>query len=257
MRQRQLNFPNEIQVTEQTVDLSGVSESQQAFYLELFEQVMGIYRAAQKSRFILGIAGPTGAGKSVLAVVFKTLAQQAALPFMVEAITIDAYHFPNEFLLSHFSDGQPLKQFKGRFDTYNPAALAKDLRDFSDGKTVSFPAYSRKLHDPVENALRVEESNVLLVVEGLWLLFDRSGWEEIGPLLDYSIFIEADPIQAREPVLQRHIRGGRTLADARRHYESVDAKNSELVLTTKTKANKIIPPYYSLRQADRGRGPSV
>jgi pantothenate kinase len=239
-------FPASLQVTAQQIDLSGLSHEQKAFYLNLFSDIVRIYEVGKKHRAVLGIAGPTGAGKSVVAVLLKELAKQAALPFTVEAITIDAYHFPNQFLFSHFSNGEPLKKVKGRFDTYNPQALARDMQDFSAGKTVCFPAYSRKLHDPVNNALVVDAEKVLLIVEGLWLLYDQAGWESIRPLLDYSVFIDADPAKAKGPVLKRHMAGGRTLEDAERHYELVDARNSALVLTTKHKADKVIPAYYSL-----------
>jgi len=58
--------------------------------------------------------------------------------------------------------------------------------------------------------------------------------------------LDSDPVRAKEPVLKRHMAGGRSLEDASRHYELVDARNSALVLTTKGKANKVIPPYYSI-----------
>jgi pantothenate kinase len=183
----------------------------------------------------------------VVAVLLKELARQAGLPFVLESITIEAYHFPNQFLLSHFSEGEPLKLVKGRFDTYDAKALAEDLKAFSSGENVSFPTYSRKTHDPVKNGIVVEAKEALLIVEGLWLLFDQAGWEEVGPILDYAIFIDADPGRAKEAVLKRHMAGGRTLGDATRHYELVDARNSNLVLMTKYKANKVIPPYYLIR----------
>jgi pantothenate kinase len=246
MRNDKIQFPASLQVTQQQVDLSALSSKQKAFYLDLFWELVEVYEKRKTSRVIIGIAGPTGAGKSVVAVLLKELSKQVRLPFSIEAITIDAYHYPNEYLLSHFSNGEPLKNVKGRFDTYNPKALARDLERFSAGETVSFPTYSRTLHEPVNNALLVEAAKVLLIVEGLWLLYDKGGWAVIRPLLDYALFIEADPAKAKEPVLKRHMAGGRTLQDAERHYEHVDARNSELVLTTRDKADKIIPPYYAL-----------
>jgi putative kinase len=246
MQGREMKFPASLQVTEQPVDLSGLSTKQRDFYLNLFSEFVDIYKAQNRSRVVIGIAGPTGAGKSVVAMLCKELARQTGLPFVLESITIDAYHFTNQFLLSHFSNGTPLKQVKGRFDTYDAGALAGDLRAFSSGETVSFPTYSRKLHEPVKNGIVVEAKNTLLIVEGLWLLYDQAGWEDIGPLLNYAVFIEADAARAREPVLKRHMAGGRTLEDAARHYEFVDARNSELVLTTKHKADKVIPAYYSI-----------
>ena len=214
--------------------------------MNLFSEVVDIYGDRKKSRVVIGITGPTGAGKSVVAVLLKELARQAGLAFAVESITIDAYHYPNGFLLSHFSEGEPLKKVKGRFDTYDVSALAMDLKAFASGEIVSFPTYSRVLHDPVKDGVVVETRDALLIVEGLWLLYDKAGWEGIGPLLDYAIFIDSDKERAKEPVLRRHMTGGRTLEEAEKHYKLVDGRNSDLVLTTRHRANKVIPAYYTV-----------
>jgi pantothenate kinase len=242
-----IKFPAILQVTEQPVDISAFSKGQKDFYLNLFCEVVETYRAKNKFRAMIGIAGPTGAGKSVMAVLLKEIARQAGIPFGWESVTIDAYHYPNQFLLSHFSGGEPLKQVKGRFDTYDVPALVRDLKAFAAGENVLFPVYSRKLHDPVKNGIGVMIKNVLLIVEGLWLLYDQSGWEAIGPLLDFTFFIEADKAKTQAPVIRRHMTGGRTFEDAARYYERVDGRNSDLVLTTKHKADKVIAPYYSVR----------
>ena len=244
MQHRELIFPTSLIVTDQKIDISGFSRRQKTFYLNLFWETVAFYKSRNKPRAVVGMAGPTGAGKSVLAVLFKELAKQAEQSFAFESITIDAYHYPNSFLNSHFSAGEPLKKVKGRFDTYDVHKLAGDVQRFSFGKKVAFPHYSRKVHDPVENGVVIEAKHCLLIVEGLWLLYDREGWEIIGPLLDFCYFIESEKEQVKEPVLKRHMAGGRTFDDASRHYELVDGKNSDLVLTTKARANKVIPPYY-------------
>ena len=246
MQISELEFPKSLLVTEQTVDISGFTPAQRTFYLNLFWETVQIYTAAKKPRVTIGMAGPTGAGKSVVAVLFKELARQARLPFAFESVTIDAYHFPNSFLLSHFSDGAPLKQVKGRFDTYDVAALVNDLKNFAAGETVAFPIYSRKLHDPVPNNIRVETNAALLLVEGLWLLADQGGWNLARSLLDFCYFIDSDKERTRQAVILRHMTGGRTLESATRHYEEVDGRNSDLILQTRHRADQVIPPYYSI-----------
>jgi len=231
-------------VTGQTIDISGFTRRQKDFYANLFWETVQRYKDSGKDRMILGIAGPTGAGKSVVSVLFKEFAQQAHLPFTFDVVTIDAYHYPNSHLLSHLSEGMPLKQVKGRFDTYDVASLINDLKAFATGQTMAFPAYCRKLHDPVPDSIRCSAPAALLAVEGLWLLSDIGGWDGVHPWLDYSYFIDADRERTRDGVLKRHMRGGRTLESATKHYDEVDAKNSELVLQTRHKADKIIPPYY-------------
>lgn len=242
----ELHFPAALLVTEQTIDISGFTPRQQEFYLKLFWETVGIYQSAKKNRVIIGMAGPTGAGKSVLAVLFKELAKQAALPCAFEVVTIDAYHFPNRHLLAEIVDGVPLKQNKGRFDTYDVAALAADLKNFSRGADIAFPAYSRKLHDPVPNQIKICTPATLLLIEGLWLLSDLGEWKQIRPLLNSCYFIESDQERTRQAVIKRHMTGGRTLESASKHYEEVDGRNSELVLRDRGKADKIVPPYYTL-----------
>jgi len=246
MQNREIKFPASLEVTEQRIDLSAVSRRQKDFYLNLFSEMVDVYKARNKCRVVIGIAGPTGAGKSVVAVLLKEMAKQAGLPFVLESITIDAYHYPNTFLNSHFSGGEPLKKVKGRFDTYDVKELARDIKAFTLGETVSFPTYSRKTHDPVKNGIVASAKETLLIVEGLWVLYDKAGWERVGSLLDYAIFIDSDKERTREPVLKRHIAGGRTLEDAAKHYELVDGRNYDLILTTKPRANKVIPAYYAV-----------
>jgi pantothenate kinase len=240
----ELEFPKTLEVTEQTIDISGFTRKQKDFYLNLFWETVAFYTAAQKPRVAIGMAGPTGAGKSVVSMLFKALAGRAGLPFAFESVTIDAYHFPNRFLLSHYSEGVPLKQVKGRFDTYDAAALIADLKHFAAGETVLFPVYSRKLHDPVPAGIRLETKAALLVVEGLWLLSDFGVWGEVRPLLDFCYFIDSDPERTRSAVLQRHVTGGRTWESATKHYDEVDGRNADLVMQTRPKADQVIPPYY-------------
>jgi pantothenate kinase len=62
--------------------------------------------------------------------------------------------------------------------------------------------------------------------------------------LDFTYFINSDKERTKGPVIKRHMTGGRTLEDATRHYDFVDGRNFNLVLATRPKADKIIPPYY-------------
>lgn len=245
MQNSEICFPKTLSVTEQEVDISAVTHQQKQFYLNLFDEIVGIYRSKKKPRVIIGIAGPTGAGKSVAAALFKVIADQLSLPFIFETITIDAYHYPNEYLLSHASGNEPLKNFKGRYDTYDVKKLADQLKEFASGNEVSFPKYSRKLHDPVENAITIARNEALLVVEGLWLLYDIHDWGLIGPLIDFVFFIESDKERAKESVVRRHMAGGRTYEEAVKYYDTVDSKNFDLVIATKNRANKVILPYYA------------
>lgn len=239
-----LKFPETVQVTDQEINTSVLSNNQREEYIKLFERILGIYESAQKSRVVIGLAGPTGSGKSVIASLFKQMASQLDLPFHFETIGIDAFHYPNSYLLTHEIEGKTLKEFKGRFDTYDVVKLTTSLKDFKEGKTVSLPEYSRKTHDPVENAITISEQKTLLLIEGLWLLSDKDGWQDVGEYLDYSFFVDAKKDAVRGSVIQRHMNGGRSVDEASAYYDGVDSENFNLVVNTRSKASEIIPSYF-------------
>lgn len=243
----ELSLPKTINVTDQEIDISAMTPSQKEFYIDLFKELVRLYQSKKKPRVVIGIAGPAGSGKSVITEIFREIAKQRPLPFRLETVGIDAFHYPNDFLLTNTADGEPLKNHKGRFDTYDVPKLIETLTSFSLGNSVSFPLYSRKAHDPVEGALVIKKGEpTLLVVEGLWLLYDKSGWDRVGKLLDYSIFLEADRERVRNGVIDRHVRGGRTAENAAEYYEANEEKNFDIIMRTKKKANRIIPSYYDV-----------
>jgi pantothenate kinase len=190
---------------------------------------------------VFGIAGPSGAGKSYLSVLSEALMRELDPSVRVVPISIDAYHYPNEYLASRPSERGTLKDVKGRYDTYDVSALLYDLSEFRKGeKSVRFPVYSRKLHEPIPGAIKVDDGPTLLLVEGLWLLFEKGGWGEIRPLFDRIVYPDDDPSKLRERTVMRHERGGRAPDDAARHYDESDAVNRILVEATKARADETL-----------------
>jgi putative kinase len=239
-----ITFPEKLLVTQQEIDTSFLTDSQRGSYLKLFQQVIQVYESKGKHRVAVGLSGPTGSGKSVIAALFKQIVHQLSLPFRFETLGIDAFHYPNDYLLTHTAGDKTLKEFKGRFDTYDVPKLLKTLESFQTGRKIVLPEYSRKTHDPIEDAYVISEENVLLLVEGLWLLYDANGWEQIGNHLDFSIFINAEKDAVRASVIKRHTEGGRSPENAAAYYDSVDSKNFDLVLTTRNRANEVIDSYF-------------
>jgi len=236
-----ITFPSVLNVTDQEIDVSILNEKQKEFYLELFQEFINIYNSKQKSRVIIALAGPSGSGKSVINSLFKEFSKQTELPFQFETLGIDAFHYSNKTL-----ESLGLKEYKGRFDTYDVNKLLKTIDDFSKGKNVSLPIYSRITHDPVEDSKSISEERVLLLLEGLWLLYDDSGWEKVLPYIDFSFFIDAKKEIVRDLVIKRHVAGGRSIEEASLRYDEIDGKNFDLAMEIKNKADKIIPPYYTI-----------
>lgn len=241
-----INFPTSLNVTDQSVDISMLTENQKQYYINLLKEIIEIYTDKQKTRLVVGFAGPSGAGKSVTVQILKELSQQISLNFKIETMGIDAYSYKNSFLLTNFDGGKSLKDYKGRYDTYDVAKLIKDLQCFCKGEKVSIPVYSRKTHDPIENFTTIHCDNILLLVEGLWLLSEKNNWERVRDFLDFTFFVSADKDKSRELTIKRHSLGGRSLEDSSLYYEAVDVKNFDLVIGNREEADKIIQSYYCI-----------
>lgn len=239
-----LVFPSTLAVTGQEIDISNLTPAQKEKYADLLGRILDIYESKNKNRLMVGLAGPTGSGKSVIAALFKNMASQIPISFRFETLGIDAFHYPNNYLLTHDVSGVPLKNFKGRFDTYDIEKLTHALLDFKSGAKVSFPEYSRVVHDPIEDAKTVTEEKVLLLVEGLWILCRTDGWEKVAECLDHSFFLNADKNAAKKFAVQRHVHGGRTAKDAENYYDSTDSANFDRVLETRGYADEVIESYF-------------
>lgn len=238
--QGEWQFSKKIVVSDQEIDLTHLSAKEKEFVSGLLEDATLHYNGFGKPRAIFGIAGPSGAGKSLLAALLRELAQVKELPFRLETISIDAFHFPNEYLVTHEQDGKNLKTVKGRYDTYDTQLLGSELAHFRSGSEVRFPAYSRKIHDPIPNALKIVEPNTLLILEGLWLLYDHAGWGVVRDELDYVYFLDDDVARLQRHTVARHILGGRTEKDAEHFYEANDMQNYRLVIGTKKHADQFL-----------------
>lgn len=242
-------LPSKLNVTEQEIDISTLTENQRKFYTDLFNELLALYNTKQKNRLIVGIAGPAGSGKSMSAAIFEEIAKQSSLPFLFESVGIDAFHYPNDFLIAHTSEDEALKNHKGRFDTYDVGKLVTAMKRFSAGEEVLLPTYSRKTHDPVPDTITIKkDQSALLLVEGLWVLYGERGWEKVGELLDFSIFIEADKEVVKQGVIKRHMKGGRDFEDAVRYYEDNEEKYFDLIMQTRRKADKVIPACFGVEK---------
>ena len=96
------------------------------------------------------------------------------------------------------------------------------------GETCGWPKYDRLLHNPVENALRVDGDMVLL--EGNYLLLDLDGWRDLKAFADYSVSIRADEGLLRDRLIERKIKTGVEKDAATQFVNFSDMPNVRLCL---------------------------
>ena len=159
-------------------------------------------------RRILGLAGPPGAGKSVLA---ARLARRAGRTAVV--VPLDGFHLADAELIRLGRLGR-----KGAPDTFDARRLPGPAGPHPLGRpgvTVYAPAFGRKLDEPIAGSIPVRPDARLVITEGNYLLFDEPPWTMVRRLLDEVWWVDLGAAERRRRLVARHVRWGKT-PDGRR-----------------------------------------
>lgn len=188
-----------------------------------------------ESRFLLGITGSPGSGKSTVAQLIRDLLCARGRRCVV--VPMDGFHFSNEEL-----EKTGLRQLKGipaSFDAEGFFQLVKDIRAYPLSRHLC-PLFDRSIEASIPNAICVSSDDRLVIIEGNYLLLQTPPWVHLRELLDETWFIDC-PMEVLEPrLLRRHINGGMSEEQARIKAESTDIPNARLIDTTRNCATRII-----------------
>lgn len=127
------------------------------------------------SMFLIGIAGPSCAGKG-------TLSNWLAERLPADVLPLDAYYFPLDNLSM---EERARKNFDDPASLDEPL-LVEQLLALRAGSPVNRPVYDFAHHTRAAESVRLEPHGYLLI-EGLFTLH----WERVRNLLNASIFITA------------------------------------------------------------------
>lgn len=133
---------------------------------------------------------------------------------------------------------------KGAPDTFDAAgyvALLSRLRQPS-ADTIYAPEFRRAIEEPIAGAVPVPPEVSLVVTEGNYLLLDTAPWSAIRALLDEVWFLAPDEQTRRRWLTARHLRYGRTAAQAAERTAGSDERNARLIGPTAHRADLIIDP---------------
>lgn len=188
-------------------------------------------------RYMVGIVGFPGAGKSTLAESLVHALNKAAAEDLARIVPMDGYHLPNAVLEKH--NLRPLKGIPETFDGEGFVKLLQSLRAVPAAR-VGVPGFDRSLDEPTPDAIIVEPHHKLLVVEGNYLLVPEHPWEQVRELLDEVWYLDVaiDTIIPR--LIERHVLGGRSPEAAREKMESTDLRNARLIEKTRLYATRVV-----------------
>ena len=205
-------------------------------YLEyIAETILSKISGYTSNRFIVGIAGGPGSGKSTFAVKLKELINSKAKSDLTQIFPLDGFHRKNSEL-----ESSGLISVKGAPETFDVEGYISMLKRIKLGENLKAPIYSREAHDVIDNALPIEPYHKIVITEGNYLFADMEGWCEIKDIIDLKIYINAAKGVCEKRLLERHMRGGKTEAEALKKIRKVDMKNFDLIAQTIRYADKVI-----------------
>jgi pantothenate kinase len=188
--------------------------------------------ATPGERRILGITGPPGAGKSTLAAAIIT-----QLGTLAVGAPMDGFHLKNSEL-----ERLGRRNRKGAPDTFDAegyVALMRRLKE-AQGEVVLAPAFPRETDEPLADGIAVMGGVPLVVTEGNYLLLDHAPWVAIRALLDEVWYLDPDDRTRVDRLIERHVRYGKSIEEARGWVERSDESNARLVAVTRDRADVII-----------------
>jgi pantothenate kinase len=190
--------------------------------------------AAGPGRAVLGVTGSPGAGKSTLVeVLLRELPAES-----VAHVPMDGFHLADVALrrLGRL-------QAKGAPDTFDAGgyvALLRRLR--ADAEDVIYaPAFERDLEQPLAGAIAVPRQARLILTEGNYLLVDDERWNPVRRELAEVWFCDPDPEVRMAQLVARHVQFGKDPEHARAWVQAVDEGNADLVESTRSRADLIVP----------------
>ncbi|GAA5043606.1 nucleoside triphosphate hydrolase [Nocardia callitridis] len=201
---------------------------------------------ANHGRFLLGIAGPPGAGKTTLALALRdalneaeTLATGVRRP-IAEIAPMDGYHLTNAMLRTKGTLAR-----KGEPDTFDTAAYLDSLlrlRTTSLGNPVPWPTFDRAVDDPIPAGVVFARQRIVITEGNYLLLDDFAGkkWSSVRGLLSQAWYLDAAREAIEERLFHRHVRGGRTPEAALAKVRQSDLRNAQLIAATRHHADLIL-----------------
>lgn len=183
-----------------------------------------IKRSKGRKRYIVAIAGPPGAGKSTFADALLLLLKEKSI--QAKIISMDGFHLDNLVLAE-----RNLLERKGAPATFDAAGfihLMSRLTSFENN--VIIPVFDRNKDLSIAGSSIISTEDKVLIVEGNYLLIEEEPWAELKKYWDQTIFINPGIDILEHRLLNRWLRHGLDLQDAKLRTLSNDLPNARYVL---------------------------
>lgn len=184
-------------------------------------------------RFIIGIVGKPGAGKSTLTShLIENLPKDS-----VSLVPMDGYHLSNLQLKN-----LGLSDRKGAFNTFDSngyVSLLKRINTETD-QDIYYPVFHREIEESYAADGVVLANTKIVLTEGNYLLFDKAGWEKVAAELTEIWYININDSVRIDRLVKRHEFYGKDKESALNWATGTDEINAKIVESTAARADVII-----------------
>jgi Panthothenate kinase len=184
-------------------------------------------------RFIIGIVGKPGAGKSTLTShLIENLPKDS-----VSLVPMDGYHLSNLQLKN-----LGLSDRKGAFNTFDSngyVSLLKRINTETD-QDIYYPVFHREIEESYAADGVVLANTKIVLTEGNYLLFDKAGWEKVAAELTEIWYININDDVRIDRLVKRHEFYGKDKESALNWATGTDEINAKIIESTAVKADVII-----------------
>ncbi|KAM0873833.1 hypothetical protein ACQ4PT_037832 [Festuca glaucescens] len=229
------------------------AKSMEEVYDALAEHLLSVLKNVDHldSKYIVGLAGPPGAGKSTVAsevvrCVNARWSQKHSKDSSLNSnediatmLPMDGFHLYRS-QLDAMEDPKEAHARRGAPWTFNPCLFLKCLQALKKEGSVYAPSFDHGVGDPVENDIVVKPEHKIVIVEGNYLLLEDNIWREIRDLFDEKWLIDIDIDVSMQRVLQRHIGTGKEPDVAAWRISYNDRPNAELIMESRKAADLVI-----------------
>ncbi len=190
-----------------------------------------VVKAASRDRYIIGIAGAPGSGKSTFAdALLKSLLAKAETAVVVP---MDGFHFDDIVL-----NARGHRARKGAHYTFDATGFVHLItRIKSREPDIAIPVFDRTTELSRAAADVIDANTRFIIVEGLYLLLKREPWNALKPLFDISVFVNVSKAELERRLTKRILDHGHDEAYAKNWIASNDMLNADEVIANSATAD--------------------
>ena len=182
-----------------------------------------------QDRVILAIAGPPATGKSTLAKSIQTLFGEQSI-----VLPMDGFHLDNEVLIK-----KGLLARKGSPESFDVDGFVHILTRLREKRAVFAPQFDRELDLSRSCAIEIDKQN-LIIVEGNYLLFDRSPWRDLTKYWSISAWLHSSLAELEKRCISRWVDFGLGIEQAKKRALQNDLVNAKLVIDNRLSLDETI-----------------